>query len=113
VDIIAVEPNAEELLEDRKMYLGYLFLIGRSLAPMVSRASGQGTLSSSPPQTPISPTPDKVINRTQSPFAGSASEIEGTFSMENGKPGFVHENTACTCKLNDSAFVALEQKHSV
>jgi outer membrane protein TolC len=43
---------------------------------MVSQASGQGTLSSSPPQTPISPTPEQVINRTQSPFAGSTSQAE-------------------------------------
>jgi hypothetical protein len=42
-----------------------------------------------------------------------ASQIESTFRVENGEPGFVDENAACIRKLNDAPFVAREQTHSM
>jgi hypothetical protein len=42
-----------------------------------------------------------------------ASEIKSTFSVENGEPRFVDESATCIRKLNDAAFVAREQTHSM
>ncbi len=42
-----------------------------------------------------------------------ASDVESAFSVEDGEPGLVHENAARISKLDDSAFIAREQKHSV
>jgi outer membrane protein TolC len=47
-----------------------------SMLLSVSQVTAQGTLSSGPPQAPISTVPEQMIDRVQSPFAGSASQVQ-------------------------------------